>query len=375
MPLMTCAADFNEIVNEVVWHNPALMAERSAALAEVAARKADNRLEATEIGFSHLWGYDGGGNKLSVEVTQNFDWPGVYGVRRRAADTMQKAATKACEASERKMRQTVSESLFAIIDANRRCQLLERIVANLDSMHSAAHTLLAGGNITELDHRKVALEEISMKQQLADAHAMRSSALANLAALNGGELPQGALDLDEFPAQTLLPLSDYIHGAAPELEAARLDVETLKLDAEAERLGCYPGFSLGYAFEREDEENFNGFTIGLRFPQYSVSSRARATLLRAEARELLALEAEQTRRADITSRHAEAEQLVQLMADYDRALGSGNYEALLKRSLAGRQITYAEYFTELNFYLAAVLESYTQDFRLQTLLSTLNTQL
>jgi len=373
LPSTLPAADFNSIVDEVVRNNPSIRSERAAAMAETMARLADNRLQAAEVGFSHVWASPSGADtKMSVEVSQGFDWPGVYGARRRAARAARAASGSRLQANERALRLQTHEALFNIIDANLRCDLLERIVTNLDSMHTAAHTMLSGGQITELDHRKVALEEIAMKQQLADAHAARATALAALSALNDGTLPDGAIDLRAYPEQALLPLADYLKLPAPELEAARNEAEALRLDSKAERLGLYPGFSVGYVFEREEGVNFNGFTIGLQLPSPSASPRAKALLLEAEARELRATEADRTRRAEITATHASAEQIGALIADYHRALGDGNYEELLRRSLNGGQITYADYFTELNFYLEAKLEHLSQTLRLQNLLATLN---
>ncbi len=373
LPSTLPAADFNAIVDEVVRNNPSIRSERAAALAETMARVADNRLQAAEIGFSHVWASPSeASTKMSVEASQGFDWPGVYGARRRAARAANAASASRLQADERALRLQTRAALFDIIDANLRCDLLERIVSNLDSMHSTAHTLLESGQITELDHRKVALEEISMKQQLADAHTSRATALAALTALNGGTLPDGAIDLRAYPEQTLLPLADYLKLPAPELEAARSEVEALRLDSKAERLGLYPGFSVGYVFEREAGVTFNGFSLGLQLPSPSASPRARALLLEAESRELRASEADQARRAEITATHASAEQIGALLADYRQALGDGNYEELLRRSLNGGQISYTDYFTELNFYLEAKLEHLNQTLRLQNLLTTLN---
>lgn len=373
LPSALPAADFNTIVDEVARNNPSMQSKRTAALAETMARVADNRLPAAEVGFSHVWSTPAeAGTKMSVEVSQGFDWPGVYGARRRAARAAKAASGSRLQADERALRLQTRAALFDIIDANLRCDLLERIVANLDSMHTAAHTMLEVEQITELDHRKVALEEIAMKQQLADAHASRADALAVLATLNGGALPDGALDLRAYPEQTLLPLADYLKLPAPELEAARSEVEALRLDSKAARLGLYPGFSVGYIFEREAGVTFNGFSLGLQLPSPSSAPQAKALLLEAEARELRAAEADQARRAEITATHATAEQIGTLLADYRRALGSGNYEELLRRSLNGGQITYADYFTELNFYLEAKLAHLSQILRRQNLLAKLN---
>lgn len=376
LPATLAADTFSDLVAEVAVNNPALRAERAAALSETMARVADNRLEPTEVSFSHVWpSTRSAGTKMSVEVSQSFDWPGAYGARRRASRAATEASRLALAASERDLGARVAATLLTVVDANLRCDLLERIVANLDSMHNAAHTMLDAGQITELDHRKVALEEISMKQQLADAHSARSTALAELAALNGGTVPTAALDLRDYPSARLAALADYLAAPAPEVESAAANVKALLLDARASRMDLYPGFSLAYVHENEDGVKFNGFSLGLRLPSYSATPRAKAAELAATAAGQLAADADNARRAQIVADHATAQQLIELLKQYDYAFGEGDYESLLLRSLRAGQISYADYFTELNFFLAAKLEALTQTLRLQTLLATLNSRL
>lgn len=371
VPLMGAAQAFDGFVAQVEANNPALAAERASEWAAVMTRVAENRVEATEIGFSYKWGeHPGDGNKLDFEVSQSFDWPGVYGARKRAARRAQDAGQARLQASKRALRLQVRTLLCGVVDANLRCDMLGEIVANLDSLHESMHYLLETRQITELDHRKVALEEVDMKSRLAEAERARAATLSELAALNGGMLPAGVADLREYPAEKLQPLVVYLHGEAPEVEALRGDAATMELDAKAERMALYPGFSVGYGFEREGTENFHGFSIGLRLPSYGAKPKAQAVGLEAAALEHKAEEARLSRRAAITADHAAAEISEGVLADYQRAFGS-DYPHLLKRSLVGGQISYIEYFSELNFYLTARLDYLSQLLEYHTLLARL----
>lgn len=349
------AQNFEPYVTEILTNNPALKADRAAMRSEVMARVADNRLEATEIGFDYKWSVDNDETKLGLEVSQSFDWPGVYRARRRAAKSAEQALEARIRATERATALEARTLLCALVDANLRCDMLGKIVNNLDSLHNAMHLMLSHGEITELDHRKVTLSEIAMKQQLADAENERSATLGSIAALNGGQLPGGVADLSEYPAATLKPLAHYLAIDNPDAEALKAEAATDVLDAGVERLGLYPGFSLGYAFEREGLEHFHGFSIGLRLPRYSAKPRAEATKWQARAKELQAEQAMRERRTDIAASHKAAESTAKLIKEYKEAFGA-DYPHLLKRSLDGGQISYIDYFSELNFYLEARLD-------------------
>lgn len=375
LSVIASASEIDPIVNEVVMNNPALNAEKAALRAEVMARVADNRLEATEVGFGYKWqSIRNGETKMDVEVSQSFDWPGVYGARRRAARAAEQALNSGLEVSTRALRLEVATLLCQVVDANLRCDMLRTIVNNLDSLHGSMHTMLRERQITELDHRKVALEEVSMKQQLADAEAARTEALQQLARLNGGSLPAGSAELRTYGEQSLLPLEKYVSASAPEILNLHQQAETMTLDARAERMGLYPGLSIGYAFEREGAEYFHGISLGITLPSYSAKPRAEAARWQARALELRAEQAQADRCAEIAADHSAAQLCKKLLDDYAYAFGS-DYPSLLKRSLAGGQLSYIEYFSELNFYLTARLDYLSRLLTYNTLLTTLNHRL
>lgn len=373
MPVFGSAQTFNRIVDEVIANNPSLAADKAAQRAETIARVAENRLDATEVGFGYKWpSVAGEGEKWELEISQSFDWPGAYGARRRAAARARVALDARIRVAERDLRVQTRTLLCKVIDANLRCNLLESIVANLDSLHGAMHTMLERRQITELDHRKTVLMEVAMKQQLSDAESSRAATLASIAALNGGTLPAGVAELREYPDERLKPLAEYLSAEVPEVTALREDASTRLLDARSERMGLYPGFSVGYAFESEGPARFHGFTLGLRLPGYSAKPKADAAKWEAKALELQAEQAERERRAAITADHASAEIASALLENYRQAFGS-DYPALLSRSLAGGQISYIDYFSELNFYLSARLDYLTQLLTYHALLASLPT--
>ncbi len=369
--LFATAQDFEPIVTEVLANNPTLAAEKAGQRAATLQRIADNRLQATEAGFTYEWPskstYD---IKREFSIEQSFDWPGVYGARRKAARRADAAINAKIAASERSLRLNTTLLLCKIVDANLRCDMLRTIVNNLDTLHNAMHIMLKNRQITELDHRKVALEEVAMKQQLAEAESARATALAELASINGNSLPGSSSELREYPTDKLLPLEHYINNETPGITALREESATMLLDAKAEKMALYPGFSLGYVFEHEGTAYHHGFSIGLTLPSYSAKPRAEAAHWQAKALELQAEQAVNDRRAAISADHTAASHIEKLLSEYTYAFGK-DYPSLLKCSLNAGQISYIEYFSELNYYLDAHLEYLSQLLNYHTLLTEL----
>lgn len=372
---MVAAADFEGIVGEVLANNSELAGMRAENAAQIMSRRADNKLEATELEFEYKWpNHREFGTKMAVSVSQGFDWPGAYGARRRAAKRAEAAFAARLQELQNAISLNVGELLVQVVDANRRCEVLTDMTNNIDSLHNKIHRQLELREATELDHRKVELEAVALRQKLAEAESARAEALARLAALNGGTLPVGAADLSEYPSANYRPLADYLGGAAPEVVASREEAATSRLDAKAEKLGLYPGFSVGYVIEREDGMTFQGFSLGLRLPEYSANSRAKAAELQAQFQEHQAELARQQRDADIIAAYKSLEITGKLLGEYEEAFGD-NYVPLLRRSLEGGQITYPDYITELNFYLDARLEYFSQLQKYHSLLNILTNSL
>lgn len=371
-PILAFAAEpFEDIVNEIITNNPAFTAERAALIAELSERDASNRLDATEIGFDHTWATEAGaGTKMSVSVSQNFDWPGAYGARRNALRESRAYAAKRVEASRRALELNARRSILQVIDANRRCQLLRMVVNNVDSMSRHLHTLFEMREATALDYRKASIVLIGAKQTFVEAEQARSEALNDLAALNGGTLPAGVADLCEYPADELLPLESYLSRGSADAEASRAEAAASRFDAKSAKMGLFPGFSVGYIFQREGGMSFNGFSLGLRLPKYSAKAEANAAQLLANAQELQAQAEEAERNAEITSTYRTAQNTAKLLQQYELALGS-DYVELLQKSLDGGQITYLDYFTELTYYVDQCLELCSRRLLYHTLLTTL----
>lgn len=357
VPVMGMAeSTFETIVNQIKVNNPRMQALRAGHTAEIMQRHAENRLEATEAEFEHKWGSIAeAGTKMGVSVSQGFDWPGVYGARRRAARSLAAAQSLSYQAGVRDLELQARTLLLQVVDANLRRRMLSEILANLDSIHYDIHVLLDLRQVTEIDHRKVKLERIALLQQLLEAETGRSEALASLGALYGGELPPEVAELSEYPEQTLRPLSAYVERPDPAEAALQAEAETALIDSRVERMGLLPGFSVGAAMEREDGTNFFGFTLGVRLPQYGAASAAKAAELRALSARLQAEQVRRERMAELEGAHLAATRAEQLLKDYTEALGT-DYPEMLMTLLNGGQITYADYLTEINFYLGARLD-------------------
>ena len=97
-PLMADSLD--EMAKSIAENNGSYKSELAKAEADIMDEKVSNNLEDPEIAVSHAWGAEGIGNKFGVEISQSFDWPGVYRARSKATAENSRALQYLAEANQ-----------------------------------------------------------------------------------------------------------------------------------------------------------------------------------------------------------------------------------------------------------------------------------
>ena len=352
---MAQSAQFNDIIATVLARSPRLAADSLSARADLLSMATEGNLPAAEISFDHLWGASDGDKRWGLEVSQGFDWPGVYRARHKALAAARQAAQAESMA---RLRQTALEArllLIDLVDANLQVKTRRRIKANFDSLLSLTRQRFEAGEVTILTLKKMEMAGYGTEADLADAESNLDRLRADLAAMAGGTL----IDTDgltEFPQQKLLQESDYLSQAAPAIEALTLAAETERLGARAEALKRLPGFSAGYVHEYEEGQHFNGFSVGMTIPGLATRHQKAAADARREAAEATAENARLTRAAAIHAAYAEAHRLSSRVEAYHRVFTDDDYTDLLRKAYDRGQLSAHEYLGELNEYMTLYLE-------------------
>lgn len=347
------AADFNTIVADVLSTNPALKADSLTANAELQELAMNGNLPDPEIGFEHKWG--GNEKRWGLEVSQSFDWPGVYAARSRALSAAREAEEYMAMARVREKSIEVRMLLLDIVAANRRVKILSQVQINVDSLLQLTQRQLETGNATILTLKKVEFEHYNIGNQLSDAIIEQDRLRVELAAMAGNRL----IDTDgllEFPAQTLESEETYSRAAWAAADALEATTRRDRAIQRAESLNRFPGLSVGYVHDYEEFTHYNGFSLGLTLPVFSTRHAVAAARLRAEATEAQAMAEKLGREAQIRSSYASARRLSARIAAFDRVFGSADYLPLLQKSLNAGQTTISDYLRDVNDYLNSQLD-------------------
>lgn len=315
----------SDILSMIEQNNTELQALRKRAESEQYGYKAERALDAPEIGFDYLWSSPADiGTRKDVSVTQSVDLAALTGARGKLATSK----TALSDAQYRIDRQRVlleAKSLYInIVYCNALASELSERIARSEKIEAAYRDMQLRGETDMIEVNKAHLAYVAQKNALARNEIERTSLLADLQRLNGGETVQvNALVYDE---NVMLPADfrvwyDEMSQRSPELDYMRKNVEVNASEARTAKMSNYPTLTAGYMAELVKGSNFRGLTLGLSIPLWSVRSKVRQANSSYEASKL-------------EERDAANQLYSSLMGLYEKAKGLQEISSTLSESLA-----------------------------------------
>ena len=315
----------SDILSMIEQNNTELQALRKRAESEQYGYKAERALDAPEIGFDYLWSSPADiGTRKDVSVTQSVDLAALTGARGKLATSK----TALSDAQYRIDRQRVlleAKSLYInIVYCNALASELSERIARSEKIEAAYRDMQLRGETDMIEVNKAHLAYVAQKNALARNEIERTSLLADLQRLNGGETVQvNALVYDE---NVMLPADfriwyDEMSQRSPELDYMRKNVEVNASEARTAKMSNYPTLTAGYMAELVKGSNFRGLTLGLSIPLWSVRSKVRQANSSYEASKL-------------EERDAANQMYNSLRGLYEKAKGLQKISSTLSESLA-----------------------------------------
>lgn len=352
----------------------ALAADNEAAGASLDAA---NTLAGPSAEYSPFWAKDVTGVSSSeLVVSQEFDFPTLYGSRRRAAALEREAMARRYDAARRDILLQAKLKCLELARANQERELLDRRTAYADEIHRLVGQLEAAGAATALDINKAAMDLMSIRAERAQNEAARTALLRDLRALNGDK----PLDADSivFPAEAPLPpfgtLRQQLIDADADIAAARAETAAAAQEVALSRQSWLPSLRAGYRRNTSPGESQNGFIVGLSFPVWSNRHQVRAATARRTAAQLRAEDAELAADNLLRSQYDRLTQLRATIDAYDPALLQSTL-ALLAKAVEAGTLPVLDYYTESNAVYARMQELIAARYEYQTLLADLTRNL
>lgn len=338
------------VLEQIEQNNLQLKATRETMKAEVLETKAENNLSNPEVNYAHLFSSQRSGQQQSeLTVVQGFDFPTAYSARSKAGALEADARQRSYMVQRREVLLQAKLLCLDLIGLNREANLLTLLQAHADSLAQLCETRLESGDATALEVNRAKLGLMALHTEQADNVSAHRTALQSLLAMNANLGIEGMVE-DTYPDLPALPdyatLCDEVLPKNHEVQQAEAESKASRKRVSVSRQAGLPKLQVGYRRNTAPAEEFNGFIIGGSIPLFENRNKVKAASARALSAELQKESVTLSAEALLQARYNEAQSLKQAMAAYDLDLMRQSFH-LLGQALDGGQLTWHEYFVEL----------------------------
>lgn len=341
------AQDINAVLKSVEQNNMELKALLKGNEAADIENKSQNTLEDLSIEYSPFFQSETSGIASSeLVITQGFDFPTLYGARKKAGQLQRNVLDMQYQTARRDILVNAKKLCLDIINYNKQKQLLQERRKNADELLAMFKLKFKNGDATSLELNKIKLDRMNLETELVQADTKHANAMQQLQALNGGlpievnmtEYPQ-APDDDEVTMYEKAVATDWT------VRTAQASVLAAEQDVKVNKQSWIPKFEIGYRRNTEGDNASNGFLIGGSIPLFSSKNKVKI----AKARETEAVMQHANARINAeNSARTMINQMKQLKASadaYDVPLMRQTLK-LLRTAVENGEISVTEYYVE-----------------------------
>lgn len=341
------AQDINAVLKSIEQNNVELKALQKGNEAAGIEIKSQNTLEDLSIEYSPFFQNKVSGIASSeLVITQGFDFPTLYGARKKAGKLQRNVLDMQYQTARRDILLNAKKLCLDIINYNKQKQLLQERRKNADELLAMFKVKFDNGEATSLELNKIKLDRMNLETELVQADTKHANALQQLQALNGG-LPI-EVNMTEYPAvpadndQTM-----YEKAVATDwnVRTAQASVLAAEQEVKVNKQSWIPKLEIGYRRNTDGDMASNGFLVGGSIPLFS--SKNKVKIAKARQSEAVMQHANARINAENSAR-ALVNQMKQLKASvdaYDVPLMRQTLK-LLRTAVENGEISVTDYYVE-----------------------------
>ena len=295
------------------------------------------------------------GNQTDITVVQRFDFPTVYGKRRKLADEQSKQADFTLTANRQQILLEAKKAYIELVYLNKLKGKIEERKTKIEKFLNDFQTKLdkGEGNVLDVNKAKLQLIEINKDYQLNISTI--NQLIQKLTELNGGiEIAFTETDYPDYPP---VPLFEELEKEIENIDPVRKYLEQQKVSAqkqiEVTKAMTLPKLDAGYHYQGILGQNFHGARIGVSIPLWENKNRVKQSQAELSVADVQLDEHINEHYYDIKQLYEKYINLQKTVEDYQNVLSNINSVQLLDKALRFGEITTIQYFLEVSYFYTA----------------------
>jgi outer membrane protein TolC len=353
LPFGLSAQNIESVLSEIESNNTTLRAYRNLNEAQKLENKTGIYLDNPEIGFNYLWGDPTSmGERKDFSVTQSFDFPTAYGIKKRIATAQNEQSDLEFELKRKSILYKAKTICNELIYLNALNEVLAKRANHAGEIATAYNTKFELGEINILDNNKARFNLLNAQKELEANEIEREVLLSELTTLNGGTAVT-------FGQSTFIPVNlppdfanwynDY-EAKNIVLQQAANEVGISEKQIKLSKAMSLPKFSGAYMSESVVGESFKGISVGMSIPLWENKNTVKLATAQQQVVLELANDKKNQTYNQLKAQYEKALNLQKTLISYREALLSVNSSELLKKALDAGELSLIEYMLELTLY-------------------------
>lgn len=344
------------ILQAIETNNPDLKAKAASSESRRLELKSTNTLSNPEAGMYYMpWGDHAAGDYTEYQVTQEFDFPTLYGIRgdliKLVADQMdfdyhalrQDILLQAKKACVELVFLNKIQSLETVREAEAR-QVFEQMQVMYDK-----------GQVGILDYNKAKIAALEQSFRVVDFQAQIKNLESQLTTLNGGAPIE--LTLTAFDNEIVLPSFDVLweekRHADPWLLRLAMEEDISQNQIRLSKSQRLPSITAGYNQQGVAGDVYSGVYAGLSIPLWSGGKQVQLAKANAHFQSIAVESNLQRKRSEVEQSYNTYLFLLDQMQELRSTLANQQSEQLLKTAYEMGELSYLDYYRELQFFQSA----------------------
>ena len=343
------AQTIDDVLDSVEHNNIALQAMLKGNEAADMETRQENTLEDLSVEYSPFFHKDATGIASSeLVVSQGFDFPTLYGARRKAARLQGDVRRMEYMTARRDLLLEAKTLCLDLVHLDKQKDILAERRKAADELLAKFTEKYEKGETTSIELNKIKMERMSLDTELAAAESARAIALTRLKALNGGKPVE--LDGAEYPALPAGGADDiYARAVAADLQVmtAEATVKAAEQDVKVSKQGWIPKLEIGYRRNTDGRDASNGFLVGGSIPLFSNKNKVRSAKARRAEADMRRAEARAAAEGEARAAVDEMRRLEVSMKAYDVPLMHETLR-LLRTAVDNGEMSVTDYYVEVD---------------------------
>jgi cobalt-zinc-cadmium efflux system outer membrane protein len=348
--------DVTRVLEEVEQNNNELKAYASKMESKQLEQKASNNLSNPQFETLYLpFGNHSTDDYKEFQISQSFEFPSVYAVRNNLINKQQKALELAYLAKKQDVLLTAKRYCLALIILNKKLTIEQTRVAQASKIFEQVKALFEQEQIGILTYNKAKIAWLQEQFNIRKIELERQNLLSLLKNLNGGRTI--VLSIDKLDDNYSLLGIDSLWSEKLNTDPFLISIqqkEAIALQAvKLSKHQALPNINAGYNQQGFEGENYSGFYGGIAIPLFGNRNKVKAAKANFQFQQSYSNVLSTEAKAVFENQYNEYTLLFAKYKEYKQTLDGLNSDALLLKAYELGEISFMEYYVELQFYRQA----------------------